>query len=764
MPNPHLPIFIAAIAAALLAPAVAFAQSLSVPPVPAAISQSVTDATIERLQSELEASRKALRDLQSAAQSQGDARKSAIGALEAQARALQAELDVRRRADERETADAAARVTAAQATVAQVQSRLDQARQRVAAEQSERLRQEQEARRQAEAAKPVIPPGTEKRVALVMGNARYADRPLRNPVNDSALMARTLQALGFEVQVANDVDRRGMLTALRDFENRSRGADVALFYFAGHGAQVGGANYLIPVNAGIRVENDVPDEAIDAASVLRRIEDTRVKVGLVVLDACRDNPYPGASRSTARGLARMSVPTGTIVAYATAPGSTAEDGTGDNGTYTAALARHLATPGLDIKDIFDRTAQEVERLTNGKQRPREEIGLRGRFALLEAPGAAPTLQMAAVSPAAAATTAALTVPGTAGQGSLPACVAGEAISGRCLATRMPWTRGSLFTGEVWNGRAVGPGKLYFANGDVFTGEFDSMVDDRVNGTGTLKTAEWTYEGALRNGSFHGQGTQRFLDGRPERSGVWVAGRLQSAPDVRQAGEVFKDCAECPEMVVIPAGRFLMGSPPSEAGRSADEGPQRWVDVARFAMGKFEVTQRQWEAVMGSNPSHFRACGPDCPVENVSWNDAQEFVRRLSQRTGQNYRLPSEAEWEYAARAGTTTAYFWGDAFDAGRANNNSSRTVPVGRYGVNAFGLHDIYGNVWEWVQDVWRNSYVGAPSDGSAWVTGGDQSWRVLRGGSWGNSPLSLRSAFRVRSWPVSRDYVSGFRIARTF
>jgi formylglycine-generating enzyme required for sulfatase activity len=109
------------------------------------------------------------------------------------------------------------------------------------------------------------------------------------------------------------------------------------------------------------------------------------------------------------------------------------------------------------------------------------------------------------------------------------------------------------------------------------------------------------------------------------------------------------------MVVIPAGRFLMGSPASEAGRSTDEGPQRWVDVPRFAMGKFEVTQRQWEAVMGSNPSRFRACGPDCPVENVSWNEAQNFVRRLGQRTGQNYRLPTEAEWEYAARAGSTTA-------------------------------------------------------------------------------------------------------------
>ncbi len=267
-------------------------------------------------------------------------------------------------------------------------------RQRVAALAAERARLAEEVAREHRARdaqvqigpiQAVFPPGTEKRVALVIGNAAYSDRPLRNPVNDAQLMQATLQELGFQVQVATDVDRRGLLAALRDFEARARGAEVALFYFAGHGAQVGGANYLIPVNAQIRSETDVPDEALDAASVLRRIEEGRARVGLVILDACRDNPYPGANRSNARGLARMSAPTGTIVAYATAPGSTADDGgSGPNGLYTGALVRYLATPGLDIKEVFDRTAQEVERLSNGRQRPREEIGLRGRYVLRDA--------------------------------------------------------------------------------------------------------------------------------------------------------------------------------------------------------------------------------------------------------------------------------------------------------------------------------------------------------------------------------------------
>ncbi len=551
-----------------------------------------------------------------------------------------------------------------------------------------------------------------QRVALVVGNAAYTDRPLRNPVNDAQLMQTTLRELGFEVQVATDVDRRGLLGALRDFEARARGAEVALFYFAGHGAQVGGANYLIPLNAPIRSETDVPDEAVDASSVLRRIEEGRARVGLVILDACRDNPYPGANRSTARGLARMSVPTGTIVAYATAPGSTAEDGSGDNGTYTAALARYLATPGLDIKEVFDRTAQEVERVTNGKQRPREEVGLRGRFVLRE--------------------------------GAAAAVAIGDPQS---LSSTLPQADDP--ERDVWE----------LAKRRDNATSYDAYL--RAYPQGRFATAARAALDGLRPGS-----SGMAVAAAPSASAANSITAAIAVPPAREglrAGDVFKDCAECPEMVAIPAGRFLMGSPPSEEGRSSDEGPQRWVDVPRFAMGKFEVTQRQWEAVMGSNPSRLKSCGSDCPVENVSWNDAQEFIRRLSQRTGQNYRLPSEAEWEYAARAGTTTAYFWGDAFDAGRASNGS-QTVRVGSYGANAFGLHDMHGNVWEWVQDVWHDNYSGAPSDGSAWVTGGDQSWRVLRGGSWGGTPQDLRSAFRFWFAPVNRVVYTGFRIARTF
>jgi formylglycine-generating enzyme required for sulfatase activity len=222
---------------------------------------------------------------------------------------------------------------------------------------------------------------------------------------------------------------------------------------------------------------------------------------------------------------------------------------------------------------------------------------------------------------------------------------------------------------------------------------------------------------------------------------------------------FWDCATCPEMVIIPAGNFMMGG---DGGKS-DEKPVHRVDVPAFAIGKTEVTQGQWLAIMGSNPSHFKGCD-DCPVEQVNWHDAQDYLNRLSSRTGQRYRLPSEAEWEYACRAGGRHEYCGGDSLGslAWYDGNSGSRTQPVARKQANAWGLHDMSGNVWEWVQDCWNGSYSNAPNDGSAW-TSGKCDERVLRGGSWINDPAYARAA--GRGWSVvtyrgSGDF--GFRPAR--
>jgi len=282
--------------------------------------------------------------------------------------------------------------------------------------------------------------------------------------------------------------------------------------------------------------------------------------------------------------------------------------------------------------------------------------------------------------------------------------------------------------------------------------------ENLSGGGEIKQQAWT----------------RFLAAYPENNpysneaeNLRASARtaLESAKR-RQPGQTFKDCADCPEMVVIPAGNFQMGSPESEKDRSSDEGPVHLVNVASFVLGKTEVTQAQWRAVMGSDPPELFFIGCDnCPVETVSWDDIQAFIVKLNAKTGQSYRLPSEAEWEYACRAGGQQRYCGGDELDrlAWYDKNSGSKTHAVATKQANAWGLHDMSGNVWEWTQDCWNERYTGAPSDGSAW-TKGNCSYRVLRGGSWYNFPNYARAAIRFWFTPGKRIYYLGFRLARTF
>jgi formylglycine-generating enzyme required for sulfatase activity len=246
---------------------------------------------------------------------------------------------------------------------------------------------------------------------------------------------------------------------------------------------------------------------------------------------------------------------------------------------------------------------------------------------------------------------------------------------------------------------------------------------------------------------------------------------------------YKDCAECPAIVEIPPGTFMMGSPDSEPKRALKEGPVHRVTIpASFAVGKYEVTFEEWDACVSAG-----GCVSDIfgrsdlfgrgrhPVMNVSWKDVQTYLVWLSNKTGKTYRLLSEAEWEYVARAGTTTPFHTSATISTSQANfngnktyngsskgENRDRTIPVGSFGANQFGLYDVHGNVWEWVQDCLNDNYKGAPADGSAWTTG-DCTYRVLRGGSWYNSPRLLRSAYRSRYGSVFRVNIVGFRVART-
>lgn len=255
--------------------------------------------------------------------------------------------------------------------------------------------------------------------------------------------------------------------------------------------------------------------------------------------------------------------------------------------------------------------------------------------------------------------------------------------------------------------------------------------------------------------------------------------VSQTPDAKASQKkpltTFRDCGDCPEMAVIPSGAFFMGSRESEPGSDDDERPRNQVNVESFAIGKFEVTFDEWDACFEAGgcdhqPGDMGWGRGKRPVINVSWEDAKQYVDWLSHKTGTTYRLPSEAEWEYAARAFPTSdeanspAYAFGDAIAKVQANfgGNVGRSVRVGEYPANAWGLHDMHGNVWEWVEDRWHNNYDGAPANGLPWIEG-TASARVLRGGSWSDGPRDLRSAIRHRYLPVYRLNNFGFRVART-
>ena len=234
-----------------------------------------------------------------------------------------------------------------------------------------------------------------------------------------------------------------------------------------------------------------------------------------------------------------------------------------------------------------------------------------------------------------------------------------------------------------------------------------------------------------------------------------------------------------EMVSIPEGTFTMGSPENEEGRISYESPQHQVTVPPFFMGKYPVTQKQWKAVaalekvkinLQSDLSRFK--GDNLPVECVSWNDAQEFCARLSRMANKTYRLPTEAEWEYACRGGTTTPFYCGETISTDLANYNGNytygqgqkgkyrgKTTEVGIFPANPFGLYDMCGNVWEWCEDGWHENYINAPTDGSAWTSLSSQR-KMLRGGSWGSLPGNCRSAYRLYNSLADLNYAIGFRV----
>jgi len=474
----------------------------------------------------------------------------------------------------------------------------------------------------------------DNRTALVIGNGDYRsiDR-LDNPVNDALDMKQVLERLGFDVILKTNADRRELRAAVRSFGDKISKGGVGLFYYAGHGVQVDGINYMIPVGVDIKKKYDVEDQALKMRYVLGAMEAANNKLNIIILDSCRNNPFRGF-RGSSDGLARMDAPTGSIIAYATAPGKKAADGQGRNGTYTASLLNNISVPGVSVKEMLNKTGLDVMSATDNDQ--------------------------------------------------------------------VPWTSSTPVP------------KYFLAGGDA--------------------------------------PVQLPRPSRPKPLSKKVV-----ASSTPSAGDSWTEPVTGMAFVWVPEGCFQMGS---NSGYN-DEKPVHNVCLDGFWMGKYEVTQGQWETIMGNNPSGFKS-GNDFPVENVSWNDTKKFISKLNQQSGNLFKLPTEAQWEYAARSGgKDQEYAGGNIVDkvAWYRSNSGDKTHRVGTKSSNGLGLYDMTGNVWEWCKDVYDSSaYSKHSRNNPVSTTGGSR--RVLRGGSWNLDSWYCRAAGRRRSIPSYRNSSLGLRL----
>ena len=550
----------------------------------------------------------------------------------------------------------------------------------------------------------------ERRVALVIGNSAYRNvSPLDNPRSDARLMADTLRGLGFTL-VGNgaqvDLDKPAFDDVLQKFGNQLVGADVALFYYAGHGVQVHGSNYLVPVNANPAREADVLLQAVDTSLILAAMEGSGTKLYMVLLDACRNNPFGGRGlRGTEGGLAQMRAPEGTLISYATQPGNVALDGDEGHSPYTKALAQTIRKAGLDIFQTFNQVGLDVMQATGNAQQPWVSASpIKGTFHFVASGEVTVTLATASKASEASEAWAAT-------QNSTSVAVLqtfadryGDTIFGRMARARI----------EELKRVAAPPAPA--APSRVQTAEVAPPV--RPN----LPCAS------------------------PPAAGVSLSSRAAkplsaSEECALKPKDIFKECDKCPEMVMVPAGGFTMGSAASELDRTDSEGPQHRVSIAQpFAAGRSAVTVDQFAAFVADTR---RDVGSTCrtleggkmeerpgrswhdpgfpqagsrPVVCINFGDAKAYVEWLSTKTGKSYRLLTEAEWEYAARAGTTTRFFFGDdekelcrygnGIDlaakrrvpglgpSGSCSDGYAYTAPVGSFPANPFGLYDMHGNV----------------------------------------------------------------------
>jgi formylglycine-generating enzyme required for sulfatase activity len=546
-----------------------------------------------------------------------------------------------------------------------------------------------------------------KRVALVIGNSAYTLAPLPNPRNDADDVAAALERLNFQVTKRKDLTIREFDRTLDDFIMQAKDADAVLFFFSGHGIQIDKRGYLAPTDVRVESESSALRELVSIQEVISRIENAGT-VSVIVLDACRDSPLQERIRRIALEKNKALVPPKGLPPVSVVGSNT--------------LIVYATVPGEAASDGTGRNSPFTASLLKHMETPGLEIELMFKRVTADV------------------------LKGT---------------NGKQQPERLSRLQNELVLlpekleapAQV---AAVAPPKP----------PAPAVVSCQV---GLLVSRGQTGErGCIKPGS----------------------------------GESFRDCPECPEMVVVPSGSFLMGSADEERPRTTDEVPQHRVTIGTpFAAGMAAVTRDEFDAFVRDSGYNmdggcYISAGAELKVDStksylapgyqqtgahpavcVSVNDALAYTAWLSKKTGENYRLLSEAEREYVTRAGTKTPFWWGASISPDQANYDGTaevfrgggqngefrrKPVPVKSFKPNPWGLYQVHGNIWEWVEDCWVDRYNGAPGDGSAWTTA-DCSRRVLRGGAWRNGPSSLRAASRLKGYARIRYISFGFRVART-
>jgi formylglycine-generating enzyme required for sulfatase activity len=602
----------------------------------------------------------------------------------------------------------------------------------------------------------------EKRIALLIGNESYSAEigRLSNPHNDVALLEKALKGLGFEVAVEQNVRLGGLTRAVNAYARRLQAAGtsaVGFFYYSGHGASDGTTNYLIPIDVKTTESGELWDESLRLTEVTRKLKaEAGNATHIVVFDACRNTlklTRPGSRAIVqSKGFVPVAQENGMLIAYATAEGELASDVGSEAGPYAKTLAEEIVKPGVEAVVMF----RAVQRRVRAAIQQEPYLGFNALGDVFFAGKADTIVSTGEVERAWAAVK--------------------DTKSTEVLQSFIERYKDTIYAelARAQKRDLEARQKMALAAVDLQVKRLEALEKQRREEEDRKRTDDQKKEQVAI--------ATPPPTPRPPLPSARCDGVETEVGNERRCvkpNDTFKDCPECPEMVVVPAGSFIMGSPSTEKGRGKEEDPQHKVTIAKpFAVGKYTVTFAEWDACVVAGgckhkPEDLGRGRGTRPIINVSWSDAtKEYLPWLSRKTGKTYRLLTEAEWEYAARAGTTTAYSWGNNVGKGQANCygcgsqwDGKQPAPVGSFKPNAFGLYDMHGNVWQWVEDCKHENYNGAPPiDGAAWTTSCSQvENRVLRGGSWDSDPRSMRAADRNSGSAELRGSTEGFRLART-